>query len=377
MNILFTIYHGPDSGGSEVSSYLLAKALKKRHNVIFASTMKYPGFKTYIFKEYGRIPDFTEQNNYIKNFIREVIKKEKIDIVHSHDRLTIPGAILADKDKAVSHYRDYWFECPNSSCLFRKKEIFNPSYFDIVKNVKMHRVFWDLYKLRYLRKNRRLLNQASKKIAISNFVKERLEANGILDSKVVPNPIDLSSFNIKVKRRFKGTILTYVGDFSYVKGIKNILEIMKEIVNDDVRFVMVGKGNLFGYAQEFIIRNNLQGKIILLGKLPYSEVVKVYKESDIIVFPSVWQEPFGRISIEAMAASKPVIGSNVGGIRDTIIDGETGFLVNSKEDWIEKINLLVKDKKLRNKLGKQGRKEVEKYSSDKVAKQVEKIYNFS
>ena len=157
-------------------------------------------------------------------------------------------------------------------------------------------------------------------------------------------------------------------------GIKNILKVMKDIVSNKVKFVMIGNGALFNYTKNFINKNNLKGKIILLGNLPYKEVIKIYKASDIIVFPSIWQEPFGRIAIEAMAASKPIVASNVGGIKDIV--NNTGYLVNPNNlnEWSKKINRLVRDKKLRNKLGKQGRKEVEKYNSNKIAKQIEKIY---
>ena len=60
--------------------------------------------------------------------------------------------------------------------------------------------------------------------------------------------------------------------------------------------------------------------------VPYEKVPCLYAGSDIVVFPSIWPEPFGRIAIEAIAAGKPVIGSAIGGIKETIA-ASSGILV--------------------------------------------------
>ena len=110
----------------------------------------------------------------------------------------------------------------------------------------------------------------------------------------------------------------------------------------------------------------------------YDKIKEIYSKSDIIVFPSVWQEPFGRIAIEAMSFGIPVVGSNVGGIKNIIIDGKTGFLVDpfDLKGWKDKINLLVRDRKLRLKLGREGKKiALKEYNVDIIAKKFEGIYN--
>ena len=79
-----------------------------------------------------------------------------------------------------------------------------------------------------------------------------------------------------------------------------------------------------------------------------------------------------------MSFGKPVVGSNIGGIKNIIIDGKTGFLVDPLDikGWKDKINLLVKNKDLRLKLGREGRKiALKEYNVDIIAKKFEGIYN--
>lgn len=95
-----------------------------------------------------------------------------------------------------------------------------------------------------------------------------------------------------------------------------------------------------------------------------------------LVVPSL-REPFGNVVLEAMASGKPVIGSYVGGIKDTIVHGETGYHVppgNIKmlSDFL--LNLLS-DEGLSVRLGKNARRRVlENYDSKIVAKRVERLY---
>jgi glycosyltransferase involved in cell wall biosynthesis len=102
----------------------------------------------------------------------------------------------------------------------------------------------------------------------------------------------------------------------------------------------------------------------------------IYVGCNVLVVPSL-REPFGNVVLEAMASGRPVIGSYVGGMKDTIVHGETGYHVppgNTKmlSDFLLEI---LSDESLSVKLGKNARKRVlESYDSKTIAKRVEKIY---
>ena len=64
--------------------------------------------------------------------------------------------------------------------------------------------------------------------------------------------------------------------------------------------------------------------------LGWIEPSKAYKQADIVIVPSLWEEPFGRTAIEAMSYGIPVIASNIGGLKNIVIDGKTGYLIETK-----------------------------------------------
>ena len=97
----------------------------------------------------------------------------------------------------------------------------------------------------------------------------------------------------------------------------------------------------------------------------------------IIRIPSIWPKPFGRISVEAMAAGKPVVAFNVGGILDTIEHGKTGILVEPKnpKKIADSMKYLLDNPDVARVMGKRGRKLVkEKYSADVIGRKYLEIY---
>jgi alpha-maltose-1-phosphate synthase len=119
-------------------------------------------------------------------------------------------------------------------------------------------------------------------------------------------------------------------------------------------------------------------------------VIELYSHAAVFCCPSIY-EPFGIINLEAMACGTAVVASAVGGIKEVVVDGETGFLVLLEQmskspfeplnpekfsrDLAEKINQLMKDRQLREKFGKAGRKRVEeKFSWSTIAQKTKALY---
>jgi starch synthase len=117
---------------------------------------------------------------------------------------------------------------------------------------------------------------------------------------------------------------------------------------------------------------------------------ELYSRAALFVCPSIY-EPFGIINLEAMACETPVVASAVGGIKEVVVDGETGFLVPLEQtkqgsfepenpeqftrDLAERINQLMKDPHLREKFGKAGRKRVEEnFSWTSIAQKTKALY---
>ncbi len=108
-----------------------------------------------------------------------------------------------------------------------------------------------------------------------------------------------------------------------------------------------------------------------MGWLDYEELPHVYSEIDICVVPSIWDEPFGLVALEAMAMGKPVIASNIGGLKTTIIHGETGFLFppNNDEILMNYLDQLLTNGTLRKEMGNKAQQYVfNNYTWDKIVK---------
>ena len=94
-----------------------------------------------------------------------------------------------------------------------------------------------------------------------------------------------------------------------------------------------------------------------LGWHDYASTLTLYAQADICVVPSIWEEPFGLVAVEAMAAGRPVVASRVGGLKEIVQDGETGFLFErgNAQELAGLLDMLLDDARLRLNLGMEGR----------------------
>jgi len=101
----------------------------------------------------------------------------------------------------------------------------------------------------------------------------------------------------------------------------------------------------------------LNNKIIFTGYVLEKQKVDFYNLADIILLPSL-KEGLGMIAAEAQACGKPVIASKNSSLPEVIRDGQSGFLAKTNDihDWLNKINLLLNNEKLRRRMGKFGEK---------------------
>lgn len=98
-----------------------------------------------------------------------------------------------------------------------------------------------------------------------------------------------------------------------------------------------------------------------LGWLDHAGAMALYPQSDICVAPALWEEPFGLVAVEAMAAARPVVASRVGGLRDIVRDNHTGYLCPPGDAGAlaECLGILLDRQELRHGMGREGRRVVE------------------
>jgi len=359
MKVLFITYHGLGFGGAEVSTKLLAEGLKKMgHETVFVSNGEYTGFKGYKLRGFKRIPLFFVHDMYVKNFLKRVINIEKPDLIHVHDRLTSIGAVKAAKTAkipVVVHFRDYWFACPNSSCMASDGFGYDKCDAGIIfKHFPARRWLWDIYKLGHIRKARKILDMAD----FSPKVKKGV---------------------IKQMLGIDCNLVLYAGGLTEVKGVKFIVEVISEVLNRKKGwcFLIFGEGPLVNNLKELIELKGLSNKIILAGKIGINEMPYAYADADIVVLPSLWEEPLSGVLLEAGASGKPVVASDRGGNREVIRNGLNGYIVGAgnASEWNKMLIKLINDKELREKIGDNARKEIlQGFSMEQVSGAVEKEY---
>ena len=191
--------------------------------------------------------------------------------------------------------------------------------------------------------------------------------------KIIPPGIEeiylkkVNTNNFKNKFKIKSPIILYLGRIHESKGIERLISIAKDI---KATIVIAGTGE---YSEILKISAKELKNIIFTGKLTEQEKIEAISSCDIFCSPSNY-EAYGITLVEAMAQSKAVIGSNVGGIPSTI--GDCGYTFNKDDltDLKVKIKLLLKNKKLRESFGKKGFKKAKELTWNKIAKDLVKLY---
>jgi glycosyltransferase involved in cell wall biosynthesis len=132
-----------------------------------------------------------------------------------------------------------------------------------------------------------------------------------------------------------------------------------------LQVLLAACAKLYRSRKDFLLTATTLGKVRApfvdyAGWSSREEALALCRDADICVIPSLWDEPFGIVALEAMAAGKPVVASKCGGLQDIVIDGKTGFLVppGDVDALAERLNRLLDSASLRAALGAAGRRRV-------------------
>jgi glycosyltransferase involved in cell wall biosynthesis len=113
-----------------------------------------------------------------------------------------------------------------------------------------------------------------------------------------------------------------------------------------------------------------------LGVIPENEMPGLYAAVDVVTCPSIWDDPFPTVNLEAMAASRPVVASRVGGVPEAVQDGTTGLLVPPGDDaaLADALATLIANPEHRHRLGEAGRAASRTFSIAAAARGLEDLY---
>jgi len=199
--------------------------------------------------------------------------------------------------------------------------------------------------------------------------------------------VDLKQFaiqSITTQEKNQKTILFVAGldKAHHFKGLENLLQAIKILKNSlhfKFNLIVIGEGGLKNYYKNLAKNLEIDEIVNFFGQVDNNKLVDYYNYCDVFVLPSISQsEAFGLVLLEAMACAKPVIASNLPGVRDVFKNSIQGLLINPGDihDLVEKLEIILTNDKLAKQMGQAGRKLVEdKYTWEKVVKRLSLIYN--
>lgn len=249
--------------------------------------------------------------------VGKLVKRLGPDIIHAHDyRASVIGAMVRGSAKLISHLH-------NNYIWARKYNV----------KILLYSIF---------------INRMDSIIVVSNSVLEEHVCYKKMFSKtvVIQNCIDLKKiYDIQCLKEDRIVDVVFVGRLTEQKDPLAFITCIDELKNKGIklRASIVGDGELKNSCINEIQRLGLENDIIIHGFQP--NPYKFMADSKVMVLPSKW-EGFGLVAMEAMSLGVPVVCTEVGGLKDFIIDGENGFVCRSIDEIVVGVKKLLTDNEL-------------------------------
>ncbi|MBR3133126.1 MAG: glycosyltransferase [Clostridia bacterium] len=273
----------------------------------------------------GMIWSFKNYNN-----IKNIIKKERPDIVHVHTffPLLSPSILYAAKHKnckVVATLHDTRFICPCATSLCNN-EICNKcgdsKYFRMCKYKCFKNSFFQsfftaiVFKFHHFRKS--FYKQIDKYICLNDNQISLLKKIGYEENKIVKkynfvNEANIDSNNIKIDYELPSKFVVFYGRIGEEKGIRVLQKIWDKL--DNIPLVVMGSGPL---EKEFSEWANGKEQVYYLGYVNHSVCLKIVEKSKFVVFPSIWYEGCSMVEIETQSVGKGLIATDLGFSQEAI-----------------------------------------------------------
>ena len=230
-----------------------------------------------------------------------------------------------------------------------------------------------LYRAALGRADRSSLRNASRVLVNSRFTQENVRRIYGVQSQVCPHGVDTKLFRpLNLPR--DGMVLS-VGALTPNKGFDFIIESLGHIAAS-IRPELVIVSN-YQEPQERAYLESLaaekQVRLTMLTMIKVDELVRLYNTARVTVYAPV-MEPFGLVSLESMACGTPVVGVREGGVRESVVNGQTGILVDRvPEAFAQAVRTLLEDRELVRRYGAQARKYVsERWTWERAVERIER-----
>jgi glycosyltransferase involved in cell wall biosynthesis len=309
--------------------------------------------------------------------LSRIIQKVKPDILHAHNTMIYPTLALKNTFSlpVVCTLHSYELICPNKGSLLKRSGLCREV--QTLECIGCARQSYGIVKsfAKYLatRLNRDKLKAVDKFIAISSFVKEtHAKYLGLNDTniEVIHNFRDAMSTELPTGiTNLPEDFILFVGRLMPDKGINILIEAYRKL-SGRTNLVLIG-------ARQYPYNYNSEDGIMVMADARQEVLLEAYRNCRFTVFPSIWQEPFGYVVLEAMMHKKAVIATRIGGLPDIVVDGETGMLVppGDAESLSRAIKYLLENPEVAENMGHKGYERWQRYFTPEViVPKVEQLY---
>ena len=201
-----------------------------------------------------------------------------------------------------------------------------------------------------------------------------------MSRRFVPEPKDkelLARYGLKVEDK----VVLFAGGLDsahYFKGVKYLIKAVSLAADKNVKALIVGGGDLLPEYQNLAREYKLESRVKFTGYVPADTIVQHYNLGDVFILPSINNsEAFGIVLIEAMACGKPVIATNLKGVRSVVDTGVNGMLVEPKNsrDIANKIDIIFGNPETYSRFSRNCLETVaRKYRWTTISENLEKVY---
>lgn len=346
-------YYPPTKGGMETHISTLCEELaSKGHDVAcyaFGAVKKdTKGVRVETFKSWFTTPPFSPRLLW-----KILLNRKSFDVIHVHSPnpwAELCALIAKPKRLVVSYHSDIigkrgaWLYLPFQKMLLRRANAIIAA------------------SLKYAQTSNQLKHFASKTHIIPYGIPRMKKP----DAKLAKN----------IRARLKGPIFLFVGRLVEYKGLKYLIEAMKNV---EGTLIIAGHGPLKENLASLSQSLGLQERVIFKHNLSDDELPNYYAACDVFVLPSITRaEGFGLVQLEAMQHAKPSISTKLGtGTDEVNVDGKTGIVVRPADQkaLLEAMNTLGKNTRMREQLGRGAKDNFAKYNYKKMASAVSEIYS--
>ncbi|MEM4576457.1 MAG: glycosyltransferase family 4 protein [Candidatus Nezhaarchaeales archaeon] len=366
-------------GGLARHVYWLSRTLARRDVSVTVITLDYPEVPTIEQEKNLKVirvtscgfqssdfPSWVHQFNL--NMVEAALEEEDdFSVVHVHDWLTATAGIT------LKHLlRKPLISTVHSTEYGRRGGLIQ----DVLQR-HIHEVEWWL------------TYESWKVIVCSNYMKDELRRSlGVPDDKIIVIPNGVESIRMQdfvslqeLRRNYAEDwekIVLFVGRMTYEKGPHVLVEAALRLLSkrQDLKVIVVGEGPMRKELMDKVDRTGFRHKFYFTGFVEDLELMRLYRISDVAVFPSLY-EPFGIVALEAMSAGKPVIVSDVGGLSEIVVNGFNGLKVPAGDALAlsSAIEYLIDNQDVARRMGENGaRSTQEAYSWDAIGEKTLKVY---